>query len=160
MKNRPTRRRTSKPHTLTISAMQISTFARWRLHPPKCFPSVEDTDLGTSKRTIVRTKLPIPIFTATIRRSRKGSAQGTRPESFRAERAPSADFGGGNLMLRQLCLGLALAAGLLAATGCSHCKDRCSTSSACCPPPCCDGTAPTATQAYSVPMAPGCCNGR
>jgi hypothetical protein len=65
-------------------------------------------------------------------------------------------------MLRRLCLALTLAAGLLAATGCSHCgKDRCSTSSACCPPPpCCDGAAPAATQAYSMPMAPGCCNGR
>jgi hypothetical protein len=64
----------------------------------------------------------------------------------------------------KFCLGLVVAAGLLVSTGCSHCgKDKCATTSGfgCCPPPCCDGAGPTATQAYSGPYTPGgCCNGR
>lgn len=76
---------------------------------------------------------------------------------------------------RNVCLALALAAAVLTSSGCNLCrKNQCSSSSAapCCPPPPCGngaagpGVAPgvpygvTPTQAYSIPVAPGGCNGR
>jgi hypothetical protein len=68
------------------------------------------------------------------------------------------------MLVRHLCMVLALAAILLTSAGCSLChKNSCSSSSAspCCPPaPCCDQGGAVGSQAYSVPAAPGCYNGR
>jgi hypothetical protein len=67
------------------------------------------------------------------------------------------------MLLKKVCLGLALVAVLAAAGCCNPCR-RSTSSSACCPAPCCPSPCAASpccdgapTQAFSAPMSPGCC---